>query len=172
MSQWPRRPWGLSMALLGGWLLFFPNAPYIVTDLMHVGAHHDVPLWYDAMMIFVFAWNGLLLGFVSLWIVHQIVERRLGVVADWFMVASTGGRRLRHLPGPFSPLEQLGCGDHAHSLLVSLLDLLVNPAGYPHAFSVTVAFAGTLAVMCSLACAAHPEPLRPHKTCVGKEIGN
>ena len=148
VSQWPRRPWGLSMALLGGWLLFFPNAPYIVTDLMHVGAHHDVPLWYDAMMLFVFAWNGLLLGFVSLWIVHQIVERRLGVVAGWLMVASAlvaGGFGI--YLGRFLRWNSWDVVTMPHSLLANILDLLVNPLAYPHAFSVTVAFAGTLAVM-------------------------
>jgi uncharacterized membrane protein len=34
------------------WLLFFPNAPCIVTDFVHIGELHDnFPGWYDVMLI-------------------------------------------------------------------------------------------------------------------------
>jgi uncharacterized membrane protein len=68
-----RRPHLLLLALFGSWLLFFPNSPYIVSDLMHITARDNVPLWFDATMIFSFAWNGLIVGFVSLWLVQQVV---------------------------------------------------------------------------------------------------
>jgi uncharacterized membrane protein len=50
------------------WLFFIPNAFYILTDLYHVGDWYNdrlMPSWYDLVMILSFAWNGLLLGVLS-----------------------------------------------------------------------------------------------------------
>jgi len=69
------------------WLLFFPNAPYILTDFLHLGSMGDtVPGWYDVMMLTWFAWTGLLLGVASLRLVQEIVARVLGRAGGWVFV--------------------------------------------------------------------------------------
>ena len=69
------------------WLLFFPNAPYIVTDFVHLGQFHDrVPGWYDVMLITWYAWTGLMLGVASLRLMQEIVSRAAGRVAGWALV--------------------------------------------------------------------------------------
>ncbi len=99
------------------WLAFFPNAPYILTDFLHLGSMGDiVPGWYDVLMLYWFAWTGLMLGVVSLYLMHEIVARGVGTVAGWvFVVAVAGLGQRRYLPGPVPALEQLGRGAPAWS---------------------------------------------------------
>ena len=52
--------------LFGTWLLFFPNALYIVTDLVHIDRESMVPWWYDVVLLFIASFIGIVLGFVSL----------------------------------------------------------------------------------------------------------
>ncbi len=58
------------------WLLFFPNAPYILTDLLHFRNFGDVPMWYDLMMLLSFGFTGLMLGWLSMMEVQDFLKAR------------------------------------------------------------------------------------------------
>ena len=49
-----------------GWLLFLPNAPYIVTDLIHLRLSKTHVIWLDILIVSSFACNGLLLFYLSI----------------------------------------------------------------------------------------------------------
>lgn len=58
------------------WLLFLPNAPYILTDLVHYRRTDNDLLYLDLMVILSFAWNGLLMGLVSIFYVQEVLDQR------------------------------------------------------------------------------------------------
>ncbi|MGE5465172.1 MAG: DUF1361 domain-containing protein [Syntrophothermus sp.] len=69
------------------WLIFFPNAPYILTDFQHLaGKWRDLPVWYDVMMLVWFSFTGLLLGVTSLFLMQEIVCREFGRWWGWGFV--------------------------------------------------------------------------------------
>lgn len=70
------------------WLIFFPNAPYILTDFQHLATSSpDLPVWYDVMMLIWFAFTGLLLGMFSLFLMQEIMRREFGRWVGWAFVA-------------------------------------------------------------------------------------
>src|SRR6185503_8401419 len=73
------------------WLLFFPNAPYIFTDLTHLWHGYRPHFWLDLMLILVCALTGLVLGFVSLYLMQTVVARRFGWMVSWLFVAMAAG---------------------------------------------------------------------------------
>ena len=62
--------------LLASWLLFFPNALYIITDLIHLeNSQTDVPVWFDAILLFTSSVAGLVMAFVSLYQVEIFLKK-------------------------------------------------------------------------------------------------
>jgi len=78
--------WGLRISvvpLLALWLLFFPNAPYVITDFVHLRDIGGMPRWFDVLLIGSFAATSLALGFVSLHLVQNLIRATLGVAWSW-----------------------------------------------------------------------------------------
>lgn len=77
----------LKFLILPVWLLFFPNAPYIITDLLHLKNYtHNIP-WYDSLAIFTFAATGVLIALYSLQKAHRILEQYTSPATTWTLIA-------------------------------------------------------------------------------------
>ena len=64
--------------LLAAWLLFFPNALYIITDLVHLeDARNDAPVWFDAILLFTSSVTGLIMAFASLFKVEIFLQQKI-----------------------------------------------------------------------------------------------
>ncbi|MCF0075112.1 DUF1361 domain-containing protein [Dyadobacter sp. CY261] len=58
------------------WLAFFPNAPYMITDLAHLTVDYQRDLtWHDTIMLFSYAEVSLFNGLVSLYWIHRSWRR-------------------------------------------------------------------------------------------------
>jgi len=68
------------------WLLFIPNSFYILTDLFHLDKFDSAPKWFDLLLIFSFAWNGIVLGIVSIRRTEIILERITGRSFSLFII--------------------------------------------------------------------------------------
>jgi uncharacterized membrane protein len=76
------------------WLLSFPNAPYIVTDLVHLNPAAHSTFWLNLVLTSLCALTGLVVGFLSLFLMHGLVQRRVGATVGWAFVvgaAALGG---------------------------------------------------------------------------------
>ncbi|MEZ4904022.1 MAG: DUF1361 domain-containing protein [Spirosomataceae bacterium] len=78
-----------SLICLALWLLFFPNSPYLITDLIHLKGSPDHLIWFDALMDFVFALAGLITGLYSLFKVHRLIEKIGNKPFAWLIVLGT-----------------------------------------------------------------------------------
>lgn len=87
-SKYPGRWWLLISPFLF-WLIFFPNAPYLVTDLLHLDPRPPVPIWYDIGLFASFVWTGCLIAVISLNIMQSAVKSYFGRAASWLFVAGT-----------------------------------------------------------------------------------
>ena len=70
--------WILKLLGFGTWLLFLPNSPYIITDLIHLHSDRSHLPWLDLFLVFVFAFNGLLFGLLSLLDMSRLIDKRYG----------------------------------------------------------------------------------------------
>jgi uncharacterized membrane protein len=120
------------------WLLFFPNAPYLVTDLIHLQPFHNVPLWFDAMMLFTFALTGLLLGFLSLYFMQSLVAQRFGHTVGWlFTILATGLSSYGVYVGRFLRWNSWDIFTQPVSLLTDIVNSLVNPEVFIKTYTVS-----------------------------------
>ena len=123
------------------WLLFIPNSFYILTDLYHLELSQDSPRWFDLTLIFSFAWNGLLLGIISV--------RRMEIIVGLFLknknilfflypvmwLIAFGiyiGRYLR-----FNSWDVL---INPFSLFAEIVEMFIRPAKYTYAWGMIFCF--------------------------------
>lgn len=127
------------------WLLFFPNAPYLLTDLFHLQPRPGVPYWYDLALILSCAWNGLMLAYASLTDMQTLVRRRLGFWAGWvfatlaLVLGSFGiylGRYLR-----FNSWDII---TDPIALFYDIVNRILHPFGHAQTWGVTIVFAAFL----------------------------
>lgn len=130
---------GILASLL--WLGFLPNSFYLVSDFIHLQEAPASEILYDAVTFMSFALNGLLLGYISLYMFHAQLRRRVssnmtrGIVAFTLLLCSFAiylGRDLRW--------NTWDVFVNPAGLLFDVSDRVINPLSYPKMFVTTSVF--------------------------------
>ena len=133
------------LSLAATWLLFLPNAPYILTDWVHLRFGSTLQYGFDALLIISCAGTGLLLGYASLFDVHAIVAKRFGNRWGWIVAAAS--LMLSGFGVYLGRVERWNSWDviaNPHGLIASIVDCLLNPTRHLDVFAMSGIFSMAL----------------------------
>lgn len=131
----------VQVAAFAAWLAFLPNAPYLVTDFIHLRSRPPVPLWFDVAMLASFAATGVLLCYASVADVEAVLSRRFG--RPLAVVVSLGSLALCGVGiylGRFLRWNSWDILTSPTGLARDALGALVDPAADPRAWAVPVIY--------------------------------
>jgi uncharacterized membrane protein len=123
------------------WLLFFPNSLYIVTDLLHLKARYPVPLWFDSVLVFSAAFNGLIIAYASLqrtelFLRTKFSHSRTGIIIYACLFVSSFGIYL----GRFLRWNSWDILSDPLGLILQVTDRIFNPFEHPRTWGMTIVF--------------------------------
>ena len=128
-------------------LVFIPNSFYIITDLFHLNFITNAPKWFDLLMIFSFAWNGILFGIISVrrveWIVSLQTTKITAEMTVFAVMFLSGwgiyiGRFLR-----FNSWDVIA---NPFSLFGEILNMIIHPFQNGYAWGMTLCYAVFMSV--------------------------
>ena len=139
-QRYPKR-WWLLLAPGGLWLAFFPNAPYIITDFLHLSYRPPVPMWFDVGFLATFAWTGLFLAVFSLHSMQTLVKTYLGAMVGWvFVLGILGLSGLGVYMGRFLRWNSWDLLVHPKTVVIDVLYRLAHPMSNLQTLGVTIMF--------------------------------
>jgi uncharacterized membrane protein len=130
---------GITLSVL--WLGFLPNSFYMVTDYIHLEDAPRVDILYDAVMLTAFVVTGLVLGYVSLYLFHMQLRKRMPpanaarIITAILLLCSFAiylGRDLRW--------NTWDLFINPAGILFDVSDRLINPQAHPQMFVTIVSF--------------------------------
>jgi uncharacterized membrane protein len=124
------------------WLIFFPNAPYMLTDLQDLTrVTNSAPLWYDVIIVVWCSWTGMLLGVISLYLMQDIVLRTFGRAAGWiFVLVISGMSSFGIYIGRFVRLNSWDILQNPAETAMEILGLVIDPSRRLAAFTLLYTF--------------------------------
>ena len=127
------------LVYLAVWLVFFPNAPYIITDFLHLKPRGDIPFWFDTLLIYSYSFTGLLLGILSALLVFKKLKDFFpSVVARGFMLLTMVISGYGIYVGRFLRYNSWNLLTNPIQIIGDTISRLIHPASYPRTYGVTL----------------------------------
>lgn len=136
-----------NFSLFALWLLFLPNAFYLISDFIHLHDTGEINLMYDVILFATYAWCGFLLGFTSLYLVHTKAIKRFRQKAHWLVVVSLLLCGFAIYLGRYLRWNSWDVITNPFGLLFDVTDRIVNPADHILTFYATLLFFAFLAMI-------------------------
>jgi uncharacterized membrane protein len=129
------------LGLTAVWVGFLPNSFYLVTDFIHLRQTYEASLLFDIAMITSFIISGFALGFISLYLVHLELEKRLRPRNTWLIItglllASSFALYL----GRFTRWNTWDVLFKPAGLLFDVSDRFINPGSHGQTYQTTIIF--------------------------------
>jgi uncharacterized membrane protein len=127
--------------LFTGWLLFFPNALYIITDLTHLKVRDNVPFWFDIILIFSAVINGLIMAYLSLNHVESFLQSKFTVtqtnlILSGCLFLSSFGVYL----GRFLRLNSWDILINPTTIVFDIMHYFIDPFHHSRTWAITILF--------------------------------
>lgn len=130
------------------WLLFFPNALYILTDLFHLHRNSGMPEWFDLLLILSFAISGVLLGLFSLRSMHSIVEKlHSKLVGSFFVLGSIVLGSFGVYLGRFERYNSWDVFRMPLEITKEISNRILYPTDHPRTWGLTIGLSVLLALL-------------------------
>ncbi|MGN6419140.1 MAG: DUF1361 domain-containing protein [Pseudobacter sp.] len=130
------------------WLFWMPNSFYIITDLFHLGSTPNMPRWYDLALILSCAWNGLLLGVLSVRQMEKILQERAPKISGWwFIVPVMFLNAWGVYIGRFLRFNTWDIVSNPFVLMADILDMLVHPVENRYAWGMVLCYSVMMGIM-------------------------
>ena len=130
------------------WLLLIPNAFYIITDLFHLGNYYAVPLWFDLALILSFAWNGLLLGILSVRHMEKVLQVFMVNKTEWlFIYPIMWLNALGVYIGRYLRFNSWDVITNPFALMSDIITILLHPIQYKYAWGMICCFSVFMTLM-------------------------
>ncbi len=133
------------------WLLFIPNSFYILTDLYHLADGHrntQVPEWFDLSLILSFAWNGLLLGVLSIRHIEKLLIAGASVFWEWlFLYPVMWLNALGVYVGRYLRYNSWDIFINPFQLLADISGMIIHPLRHHYAWDMIFCFSILLTLM-------------------------
>jgi uncharacterized membrane protein len=143
-----------TVLLLLVWLLFIPNSFYILTDLYHLADNHrnsQVPEWFDLSLILSFAWNGLLLGILSVRQIEKILIPHASIFQEWlFLYPVMWLNALGVYTGRYLRYNSWDIITNPFQLLSDIFGMVIHPLRHQYAWDMIFCFSILLTLFYSL----------------------
>jgi uncharacterized membrane protein len=130
------------------WLLFFPNSLYLITDLIHLEQRQNIPLWYDALLLYTCASAGLIMAFISLYKIESFLDGKINdrlknVVVSFCLFLGSFGVYL----GRFLRWNSWNVLSHPVRTTTGIAERVLLPFDYTHTWAITLLFTGLFNIL-------------------------